>query len=66
MIAGSAVSIEGIIEKFRGLSDRPVTVCGTSLGGIVTCPHALSFGSADTYLPLYAGAQVGNVFMESA
>ena len=66
LMNGSAVTVEGIINEFRLISERPVTLCGTSLGGMITCLHALAFGSADAYLPLYAGPEAGEVFINSA
>ena len=66
LVSGSVVTVEEIISFFRGISDRAVTLSGTSLGGMVACLHALAFGSADMYLPLYAGPEAGEIFINSA
>lgn len=40
-------------------------MAGTSLGGFVANRHCLHYNSADVYVPLLAGAALGDVFIDS-
>lgn len=66
IIAGSAALVEEIIRHFRRNSSMEIIVTGTSLGGAVSLLHKLAYDSADLWLPLYAGPNLGHVFTESA
>lgn len=66
MIASSVALIEMLITEHRKRSASPVIVTGMSLGGLVSCLHATVYGSADRYIPILAGPQVGDLFIDSA
>lgn len=66
LIAGSVALVERVIGRFRTVSDCPVLVTGISLGGVVSCLHSRVFGTADMWMPLYAGPDLGEVFVSSA
>ena len=66
MLAASVLMVEQIIKNLRQTSDSKITVTGTSLGGFVTNLHFTYFNSADRYVPLLAGARIGDALMDSA
>lgn len=65
MKAVSLKVIEQTIAQLRSMSDRPVLVGGTSLGGFITNLHHIHFNSADVYTPLLAGLAMDDAFLRS-
>jgi hypothetical protein len=65
MIAAAVKLNETLIGALRQHSDQPVITTGISLGGWVTNLHRALFNSADRYVPLMAGAFLGELFLES-
>ena len=65
MISASVKLNESIIKKLRELSSAPVITCGISLGGWVTNLHRCYFNSSTAYVPLLAGAYLGELFLNS-
>ncbi len=66
LLASSTKLIEAIICQIRTKSCANIVVAGTSLGGFVTNLHCTYYQSADSYVPLLAGARLGDVFLDSA
>jgi len=66
MISVSVVLTEELITALRSRDFGPVAVSGISLGGWVTNLHRVYFNSADIYLPLLAGAALGELFITSS
>lgn len=66
MMATSVHLIEALIRHLRPTLRAPIAVSGLSLGGYVANLHNLRFGSADKVFPLLGGAQLGDVFLDSA
>ena len=65
LIAASVVLIEKLIQRLRQQSGKSILVSGISLGGWVTNLHRTHFQTADAYIPLLAGAALGEVFLTS-
>ena len=65
MIAASAVLIDGLVKTLRDRGSREVNVSGISLGGWITNIHRAYFGSADRYIPIFAGAALADTFLYS-
>jgi hypothetical protein len=65
MITASVNLNESIIKNLRALSSAPVITCGISLGGWVTNLHRCYFNSSTVYVPLLAGAYLGELFLNS-
>ena len=57
----SVVLIEKLVFFLRENVRRQIIVSGISLGGFVTNLHRAYFNSADIYIPLLAGARIGDV-----
>jgi hypothetical protein len=66
MIAASACLVEHLVGCVRAEGGGPVVMAGISLGGWVTNLHRACFNTADSYVPLLAGAALGEVFVSSA
>lgn len=66
MLAASAGLLEAITERLADRTDGSVAVSGISLGGWVINLHRACFGSAHRYVPLFAGAALGEMFASSA
>ena len=65
MIATAVKLNETLIVALRQHSDQPVITTGMSLGGWVTNLHRAIFNTSDRYVPLMAGALLGELFLES-
>jgi hypothetical protein len=65
MLAVSVRVIEGIVKQFRRRSQKAVLITGISLGGWVTNLHRAYFNTAQAYIPIMAGAKLGEVFVSS-
>ena len=63
MLATTVKVTEEIIAQFRDSSN--MIVSGISLGGWVTNMHRAYYNTADNYVPLLAGAKLGNLFTDS-
>ncbi|MBV1759380.1 MAG: hypothetical protein KMY55_16355 [Dethiosulfatibacter sp.] len=66
MLAASVVMVEQIIKNLRQITDSKIIVTGPSLGGFVTNLHFTYFNTADRYVPLLAGARIGDALIDSA
>ncbi|WP_411968938.1 hypothetical protein [Haloferax sp. YSSS75] len=64
MLATSVATIDGIVDQLE--DSGPVAVAGVSLGGWVTNLHRAYEGTADVYVPMLAGADLGKLFTQSA
>ena len=65
MISVSVKLNESIISSLRLKSIDPIITCGISLGGWVTNLHRCYYNSSTAYVPLLAGAYLGELFLES-
>ncbi len=65
MIAASVRLVEALLSRLRELGAGPVIVSGISLGGWVTNLHRAYMNTADAYIPLLAGAALGDLFLMS-
>lgn len=61
--AGSVLAVEAIVGFHHKETSTPLVVTGASMGGIVATLHAYFFGTADTYVPLVAYPNVGEIFL---
>ncbi len=66
MLAASAQLVEELTQQLHQRGCPRVIVTGVSLGGIVTNIHFTYFHSADRYMPMLAGAKIGEVYISSA
>ena len=64
-LSSTAVLVEQIIGQLRKNGSGKISVCGISLGGFVTNIHRAFFNTADFYIPLLAGAALGEIFIRS-
>ena len=65
MLSVSVKLINELILKLKKEYPLPVMVSGISLGGWITNLHRTYFNSADMYVPLLAGAALGDLFTDS-
>jgi len=65
MLAVSAKLNEAIIRRLREKGTERIITSGISLGGWVTNLHRSYFNSATVYVPLLAGAFLGEIFLTS-
>lgn len=65
MLAAATGLTEAVVRAAERLGSTPV-VSGISLGGWVTNLHRACFDSAAAYVPLFAGAALGEMFVSSA
>ena len=65
MISASVKLNESIISSLRMKSNAPIITCGISLGGWVTNLHRSYYNSSTAYVPLLAGAYLGELFLKS-
>lgn len=66
---GMLAAATGLTEALVAEADRrgsTTVVSGISLGGWVTTLHRACFGTASRYVPLFAGAALGEMFVSSA
>jgi hypothetical protein len=66
MLAASARMVEELVQQLHRMGCPRVIVTGVSLGGVVTNIHFTYFHSADRYIPMLAGANIGEVYISSA
>jgi len=65
MCASSTALVDALVEELHERGCPAVVVSGISLGGWVTNLHRAFVGSADRYVPLFAGAALGEMFATS-
>lgn len=63
MLATSVAVVDGVVIQLTGAG--PVFVAGISLGGWVTTLHRTYRNAATGYVPLLAGARLGDLFVDS-
>lgn len=63
MLATTVKLTQKIIDQYQASSNKIVS--GISLGGWVTNMHRSYYNSADNYVPLLAGAKLGDLFTKS-
>ncbi|MFC2166549.1 alpha/beta hydrolase family protein [Acidobacteriota bacterium] len=66
MLSVSAKLIDFLVDYLRSEGSGQVIVSGVSLGGLAANLHRTYFNTADVYIPLCAGASLGDVFLTSA
>jgi pimeloyl-ACP methyl ester carboxylesterase len=66
MIAVSVKLNETLVSILKKHGNAPVITCGISLGGWVANLHRALHNTADNYIPLMAGAFLGEVFLQSS
>ncbi|UCF78074.1 MAG: hypothetical protein JSW03_08160 [Candidatus Eiseniibacteriota bacterium] len=65
MLAVSVKLVEETTCRVKARSQKRVVVAGISLGGWVANLHRTYFNSADVYVPILAGAALGELFLSS-
>ena len=66
LLATSVKVVDALVKALKSAGyHKPVSVSGISLGGWVTNLHRTYFNSADRYIPLLAGAALGDLFINS-
>ncbi|MFC4541377.1 hypothetical protein ACFO5R_05495 [Halosolutus amylolyticus] len=65
MLAASAALVEALAAAARERTDGPVVASGISLGGWAVNLHRVCFESIDRYVPIFAGAALGDLFVSS-
>jgi hypothetical protein len=66
MLAASTALVESLVRSAHERLSSPIMVSGLSLGGWVANLHRAHCGSADIYVPIFAGAALEDVFLASA
>jgi pimeloyl-ACP methyl ester carboxylesterase len=66
MLSVSVVLIDKLAAAVREKFGAPVVVAGISLGGWAANLHRAYFNSADIYIPMLAGAALGELFISSS
>jgi len=66
MLATSTALAEALITELKQGHTTRVILSGISLGGWVANMHRAFFGTADAYIPVFAGAALDEVFISSA
>lgn len=64
MLAASVRLTENLIAYLRERGHERILLSGISLGGWVANRHRAHFNSADVYLPMLAGTELGEIFFE--
>jgi hypothetical protein len=65
LLATSTALVEGVVDAVRAAGSPRVVVSGLSLGGWVTNLHRAHHGTADAYVPVFAGAALAEVFLST-
>lgn len=65
MIAASVRLNEEIIQDIKKTTSKPIITSGISLGGWTTNLHRGIYNTSTAYVPLMAGARLGELFMTS-
>ncbi|WP_265109911.1 hypothetical protein [Halosolutus halophilus] len=66
MLAASAALVEVLAERATERTGGPVVASGISLGGWAINLHRACFDSVDRYVPIFAGAALGELFVSSS
>ncbi|PCR88972.1 hypothetical protein [Natrinema ejinorense] len=66
MLAASAALVEALAADAGQRTDGPVVASGISLGGWAINLHRVCFESVDRYVPIFAGAALGDLFVSSS
>jgi hypothetical protein len=65
LLSVSVKLIEGLVTYLKERERSQVLVAGISLGGWITNIHRAYYNTADVYVPLLAGAALGDIFSTS-
>ena len=65
LLSVSVKLIEALVQYLKSEGNGKIMVLGISLGGWVTNLHRSFYNSADIYVPIFAGAALGEVFVTS-
>jgi hypothetical protein len=65
MLAASVGLIDALATRASERTDGPVLASGISLGGWAVNLHRACFDTIDRYLPIFAGAALGEMFVSS-
>ncbi|QFU83139.1 hypothetical protein [Natronorubrum aibiense] len=65
MLAASVGLLEALARRVRERTGGPVVASGISLGGWAVNLHRACFDSIDQYVPIFAGAALGELFVSS-
>lgn len=65
MLSTSVNLVESLVQMLRNSGCERVAVSGLSLGGWVTNLHRTFYNSAHVYIPIFAGASLGELFLTS-
>ncbi|PKM85027.1 MAG: hypothetical protein CVU86_03995 [Firmicutes bacterium HGW-Firmicutes-11] len=65
MLSTSVNLVESLVQMLQNSGCSRVAVAGLSLGGWVTNLHRSFYNSANLYIPIFAGASLGELFLTS-
>ncbi|ELY56258.1 hypothetical protein C491_14962 [Natronococcus amylolyticus DSM 10524] len=65
MLATSASLIEALVGRLRDTGFSAILAAGISLGGWAINLHRAYYAGVDRYVPVFAGAQLGEMFVSS-
>ncbi len=65
LLSAAVLLEEALVQYLKNRSKSKVIIVGISLGGWVANLHRSFFDTADTYIPILAGAALDDVFTES-
>lgn len=65
MLATSAALMETLTDELRDVGCSDILAAGISLGGWAVNLHRTYYGGVDRYVPVFAGAQLGEMFVSS-
>jgi hypothetical protein len=65
MLAASVGLIDALATRAAGRTSSPVLASGISLGGWAVNLHRACFDTVDRYVPIFAGAALGEMFVSS-
>jgi hypothetical protein len=65
MLSTSVNLVESLVQLLRNRGCSRVAVSGLSLGGWVTNLHRSFYNTAQVYIPIFAGASLGELFLTS-
>ena len=65
MLAASAGLVDALAARARDRTSTPVLASGISLGGWAVNLHRVCFDTVDRYVPIFAGAALGELFVSS-
>ena len=65
MIAASTNLVEQLVQNLKNNNSPKITIIGLSLGGWVTNLHRSMYNSANQNIPIFAGAALDRIFVDS-